>query len=124
MDNEAILQKLRYKPGAAVVLNAPDGYGLGVGNESGESLDFLLLYVHNAAEANEWLSRAAGMLKEDAVFWIAYPKSSSKVKSDLNRDSLNALVQNSTSYRAVSNVAVDEKWSALRFRRADLVKSR
>lgn len=124
MDNEAILQKLRYKPGAAAVLNAPDGYGLGVGNESGDSLDFLLLYVHNATEANEWLPRAAAMLKEDAVFWIAYPKTSAKVKSDLNRDSLNALVQNSTSYRAVSNVAVDEKWSALRFRRADLVNSR
>ncbi|WP_251577347.1 hypothetical protein [Paenibacillus sp. MER TA 81-3] len=58
------------------------------------------------------------------MFWITYPKQSSKVKTDINRDILAAMVQNSTTYRVVSNVAVDEKWSALRLRPQDKVKSK
>ncbi|GAA3399884.1 hypothetical protein ACFFNY_17710 [Paenibacillus hodogayensis] len=124
MDHEALLKKLRYKSGPASVLNAPVGYSLGIGTEADSPLVFLLLYVHNAEEANEWLPRTVPALAEDAVFWIAYPKQSSKVKTDLNRDSLWLLVQNRTSYRAVSNVAIDETWSAVRFRHADKVQSK
>ncbi|MEF3306023.1 hypothetical protein [Paenibacillus sp. GYB003] len=124
MDQEAIRKKLRYKGGSAAVMNAPDGYGLGVADAAGtDGHDFVLLYVHNAAEANEWLPRAIALLNDDAVFWIAYPKQSSKMNSDLNRDRLWALVQSMTSYRAVSNVAIDDKWSAIRFRREDRVKA-
>ena len=61
-------------------------------------------------------------LKEDAVFWITYPKQTAKFKADINRDSLYTLVQAKSEYRVVSNVAVDEKWSALRFRHKDKVK--
>lgn len=84
----------------------------------------MLLFVRDAAEAHEWLPRAVALLNEDAVFWISYPKQSAKIATDLNRDSLWALVQNSTSYRAVSNVAIDDKWSAVRFRHLDKVKSK
>ncbi|MFC5649655.1 hypothetical protein ACFPYJ_11085 [Paenibacillus solisilvae] len=61
-------------------------------------------------------------MNEDALFWITYPKQSSKVKTDINRDRLWAMVQDKSGYRPVSNVAIDEKWSALRFRHQDKVK--
>jgi hypothetical protein len=42
---------------------------------------------------------------------------------DLNRDLLAARVREQTPYRVVSNVAIDDKWSALRFRHEDKVKT-
>lgn len=121
-----LVKKLRYKEGRAVVINAPDGYRLGIEEEGALSgpYDFLQLFVHNAEETDEWIPKVMPLLKEDAVFWITYPKQSAKMKTDINRDRLAAMVQNKTSYRAVGNVAVDEKWSALRFRPVDLVKPR
>ncbi|SEG26972.1 hypothetical protein [Paenibacillus sp. UNC499MF] len=126
--SEELLKKLRYKEGRALVLNAPEGYRLGVEAETGsppeDKADFVQLFVNDGQEADEWVPKVIPMLREDAVFWITYPKQSSKVKTDINRDTLAAKVQNNTEYRPVSNVAVDDKWSALRFRRSDLVKSK
>jgi hypothetical protein len=124
--NQELLKKLRYKEGRATILNAPDGYRLGIESEeeTEEKYDFVQLFVNNAQEVDEWVPRVIPMLSEDAVFWITYPKQSSKVKTDINRDILARMVQNKTPYRAVSNIAVDEKWSALRFRHQDKVKAK
>ncbi|MFC4767494.1 hypothetical protein ACFO8Q_08980 [Effusibacillus consociatus] len=75
---------------------------------SGDKYDFILLFVNNAQEVGEWVPRVIPTLNEDAIFWIAYPKQSSKVKTDINRDILATMVQNKTPYRSVSNVAVDD----------------
>lgn len=72
----------------------------------------------------EWLPKVIRSLNEDALFWITYPKQTSKIKTDLNRDIVAALVQNETDYRVVSSVAVDEKWSGLRVRHQDKVKTK
>jgi len=124
--SEELLKKLRYKEGPALVLNAPEGYRLGIETEAAgreeDKAAFLQLFVNHGQEVDEWVPKVIPMLREDAVFWITYPKQSSKVKTDINRDTLAARVQNNTEYRPVSNVDVDDKWSALRFRRSDLVK--
>ncbi|MBD0383798.1 hypothetical protein [Paenibacillus sedimenti] len=123
---EELLKKLRYKQGQAIVLNAPESYKLGIeapGMPDGK-YDFVQLFVNNASEVNEWVPKAIPLLNGDAVFWVTYPKQSSKVKTDINRDSLWSLMESISSYRPVSNVAIDEKWSALRFRHKDLVKSK
>ena len=123
---EELLKKLRYKQGPALVLNPPEGFKLGV--ESGEDdLDqyaFIQLFVNNSDDVRNWLPKALPMLNEDALFWIAFPKKSSKTKTDINRDSLSKLVQELSPYRPVSNVSVDEKWSALRFRHQEKVNSK
>jgi hypothetical protein len=121
---QELLRKLRYKEGRAVVLNAPAGFQLGI-ETAGEitgSYDFVLLFVNNALEVDQCLPKAIPLLNEDALFWITYPKQNAKFKPDINRDSLFGLVQSKTQFRAVSNVAIDEKWSALRFRHLDKVK--
>ncbi|WP_136605817.1 hypothetical protein [Paenibacillus dokdonensis] len=125
MSNEELLKKLRYKNGHALVLNAPEGYDLAIESESSDSkAAFIQLFVNNAEQVHEWVPQAISRLAEDAVFWITYPKQTSKVKTDINRDSLWKLVESIAPYRPVSNVAVDEKWSALRFRHVDLVQSK
>jgi len=120
-----LLKKLRYKQGSAGIMNAPAEYQSLIeesDNESGKK-EFLLLFANNSEEVRTWFPKALSALMEDAVFWIAFPKKSSKVKTDINRDVLFRLVQDLSDYRAVSNVSLDEKWSALRFRHQDLVKS-
>jgi hypothetical protein len=126
--NEQLLSKLRYKEGAAAVWNAPEGYDLGIGipaERTEGAYDFALLYVNNYSEAEQWVPKVIPGLKEDALFWVSYPKQGPKAKEkpDINRDILAAWVQEHTPYRAVSNVAIDEKWSALRFRPQDKVKT-
>jgi hypothetical protein len=126
--SEQLLSKLRYKEGDAAVWNAPDGYDLGIGGNGKPAegaYDFALLYINNFREAEQWVPKVIPALKEDALFWVSYPKQSAKTKEkpDINRDILAAWVQDHTPYRAVSNVAIDEKWSALRFRPQDKVKT-
>jgi hypothetical protein len=47
--------------------------------------------------------------------WICWPKGSAHVPTDLNRD---ILFRHAQSYglQVVSNVSIDEVWSALRFK--------
>ncbi|MFC4766766.1 hypothetical protein [Effusibacillus consociatus] len=51
-------------------------------------------------------------------------KMSSKIKTDINRDKLWQLVDGTAGYRPVSQISIDETWSALRFRESDKVNSK
>jgi hypothetical protein len=122
---EGLLKKLRYKEGPAAILNPPEGYELGIETDNGEEkLNFVQLFVNNRLELENWLPRAIPRLNDDAIFWVTYPKQSSKVKTDINRDSLAEIVKDISTYRPVSAVAVDEKWSAMRLREKEKVKSK
>ncbi|WP_020615009.1 hypothetical protein [Paenibacillus daejeonensis] len=127
MINESeLLKKLRYKDGRAAVVNAPEGYELTLADSSdleGE-YTFLQLYVNQATDITEWVPKVIPHLVEDALFWICYPKKRLGFKPDINRDSLWTLVNEISDYRPVSNVAIDESWSAIRLRHRDLVKSK
>lgn len=124
MEQSPLTNKLKYKEGPAAVVNAPEGFSLGI--EADSSLDgtyqLVLGFVKNAEEATKWIPEIIAHLNDDALFWICYPKQSSKIKTDINRDSLWKLVEELTEYRLVSNVAVDDTWSALRLRHRDKVK--
>jgi hypothetical protein len=82
---------------------------------------FVLAFVKGQPE----VEKLAGTLEErapgDAVVWLAYPKGGSKrFKSELNRDQgwepLKKL-----GFDTVRQIAIDEDWSALRFRRAEFI---
>jgi hypothetical protein len=63
------------------------------------------------------------LLDGDAVSWFAHPKGTSKRdKSDVSHDSLWALL-GPLGIRPVRQIAIDDDWSALRFRRGEDVKS-
>jgi hypothetical protein len=121
---KSLADKLRYKQGRAIVLNAPDNFDLGVSTEKQleGKFDFLQLFVQNFKELEDWVPQVVEAVNEDAVFWICYPKQTSKLKTDVNRDSIGKMVQDTTEYRLVSNVAIDETWSALRLRLKSKVK--
>ena len=59
----------------------------------------------------------------DAVIWFAYPKGSSKKYTcEFNRDTGWAELAKA-GYEPVRQVAIDEDWSALRFRKVEHIKT-
>jgi hypothetical protein len=86
--------------------------------------EFSLVFVTRKAEVDLLSGPIAKLSKGDAIVWFAYPKGTSKkYKCDFNRDNgwerLWAL-----GWETVRAVAIDEDWSALRFRRSEFVKAR
>ena len=59
----------------------------------------------------------------DAVLWFAYPKGTSKrYTCDFNRDTGWQVIRGA-GFDSVRQIAIDEDWSALRFRRLQYVKT-
>lgn len=71
-----------------------------------------LIFAASAAEARAALSQHRDALAAPRGLWIAYPKGN---RADINRDTLWPIASE-YGLRPISQVAVDETWSALRFR--------
>jgi hypothetical protein len=56
------------------------------------------------------------------VLWLAYPKKSSGVKTDLSRDAGWPPLE-AADFLPVTQISLDETWSALRFRRRSEIKT-
>ena len=126
---DALLKKLNHKPGLAVtVLGAPPeiealleawSAETKVKRRLGGDEGFVLAFVRSAAELAERAPKLAAALANDGVLWLAYPKKSSKrYTTDLSRDA-SWQPLGDLGMEPVRQVAVDEDWSALRFRRAE-----
>jgi len=86
-------------------------------------IDFALVFAVNEHQLNGILRDVMPALKEDSKFWVAYPKTTSKIVTDLNRDSSWQQLT-SAGYETVSEVALDHVWSAARFERPNVKRSR
>lgn len=83
---------------------------------------FAIAFVKTQQEVDAVSQALANKLNGDAILWLAYPKGSSKkYKCDFNRDSGWATL-GELGFEPVRMVALDEDWSALRFRRVEYVK--
>jgi hypothetical protein len=130
----SIFEKLNLKnQDPIVVLNAPESFepelaalrGVKVLRDlkaSGE-IKFSLAFVTKQKEVETLAKTIAGRAKGDALVWFAYPKGTSKkYKSEINRDN-GWQVLGDTGFEPVRGVAIDEDWSALRFRRVEFIKT-
>ncbi|ULQ53844.1 YdeI/OmpD-associated family protein [Flavihumibacter fluvii] len=84
-------------------------------------IDFALVFAINEHQLNGILQDVLPALNDEAKLWIAYPKTTSKIVSNLNRDCSWDMVVNA-GYEGVRQVALDSVWSALRFKRAEQIK--
>ncbi|MGA2167665.1 MAG: hypothetical protein ABSG62_05595 [Terracidiphilus sp.] len=92
--------------------------------ESLPEIRFSLAFVTRQAEVDSLAPKIAALAKGDAIVWFAYPKGTSKkYKCDFNRDTGWAALK-SAGFETVRAVAIDEDWTALRFRRVEFIKSR
>jgi hypothetical protein len=115
----SVITKLQIKPGqSVVVLGRPDDVHLDV-ETTGEaaSADAVLVFVTTSGDLPGADAQAAiAAARRDALAWVAYPKGG-KLGTDLNRDTLAAAL-GEQGVRPVRQVAIDDTWSALRFRPA------
>jgi hypothetical protein len=125
MSLNPLAKKLAIKPHMRMrIVAAPDGYieslaplpnGAHITSAEDGQFAFVQLFATTAAalkQPAQQLLRDAG---EKTVVWVAYPKLGSRLAGELSRDRVRAILSD-LGWRAVSIVAIDEVWSALRFR--------
>ena len=117
----SVASKLQIKDGQRVLIaNKPSNVDLGlspvVTTDDPKTADAVVAFVTRSAELDDVAAAAIDAGHRDQLAWVAYPKAG-KLGTDLNRDSLNAAM-NEKELQAVRQVAVDDLWSALRFRPA------
>jgi len=116
-----------------VVINAPAGFEREVGalrdvsvvrdTQSAKEIEFSLAFVTTQKEIDAIAKNIARKAAGDAIVWFAYPKGSSKkYHCDFNRDH-GWEPLGKAGFEPVRMVAIDEDWSALRFRRAEFIKT-
>ncbi len=127
---EDLVKRLALKPGMSVlVINAPAGYveQLRAAFPEGEvhaleerpggkgHFDMVHLFALNRGELESFYNTAHAAMRPDSNLWISYPKQSSGIKSDLNRDSL---FRNLTSdgWQAMGQTSLGDVWSAMRYK--------
>ena len=123
----ALAKKLQIRAGHKVlVLDAPPGYldelgalpdGASLAHRATGTFDVVQLFARNGAELAKRAQHAIAAARPGAVLWICWPKQSSHVPTDLDRDRLWAQLE-PLGLRPVASVSIDEVWSALRFRPA------
>jgi hypothetical protein len=111
---------------------APDGYlnrltplpeGTEIVTKAAAAYDFIQFFAVRMAEIQKSVPSLLQHAAPGAVFWITYPKKTAGIDSDLSRDIL-AAAMTDKGWRPVSIVALDDVWSALRFRPIADVKSK
>ena len=130
-----IWEKLNLKDQQEIlVLNAPESLAPELARlpvltihhhiESVPQIAFALAFVTRLAEVNALAPSLAARAPGDPILWFAYPKGTSKkFKCDFNRDTGWATLKKA-GFDTVRSVAIDEDWTALRFRRTEFIKSR
>lgn len=127
MTGMSVAKKLLVKPGQHLALvNAPSHYagvlaplpeGVEVTDGLGRPVNAVHLFVNNMAELDRLVVPVLGALPPDGLLWIAYRKGGVKAGTDINRDILRKVMETMHGWRATTLVAIDEVWSAMRFRR-------
>jgi len=128
-----VARKLGMNPGMrGLIIAPPPGYlkllaplpdGLTVSSRAHGMYPFVQVFATSLSEISRFAQRLSKHAAPNALVWISYPKKTSKLAGNLSRDVIRKGMSG-TGWRAVSIVAIDEVWSALRFRPAGQVGSR
>lgn len=87
-----------------------------------KTVSFAVAFATKRAEVDALSKVLAAKAEGDALLWLAYPKGTSKrYRCEFNRDT-GWDVLRSAGFDSVRMVAIDEDWSALRFRRIEYIK--
>jgi hypothetical protein len=125
MADSSLAKKLGLKPGwRALILNAPDGYralldplpeGVDLTTTPDGTFDFVQLFAKNKADLAEYAPAAMAAVKPGGMLWISFPKKTSKIQTDISRDTGWDVIQQA-GWQGVFLISVDDVWSAMRFR--------
>jgi hypothetical protein len=120
-----ILKKLRVeKTSKILIINPPEGYlqlfsslvyDTDFHPESKGKYEFVQVFGTGRAQLEKLMMKVKEAGKYDCLFWACYPKGGGKIKSDLKRELVWECLE-LIGLRPVSQIALDEIWSALRGR--------
>jgi hypothetical protein len=95
----------------------PDGAVLV--RKAGTSADVIQLFVDSRAELEANLAQAkAALTGPKSSLWVTYYKGTSKIKTDIHRDSVNAYAH-TLGMEGIAMISIDDDWSALRLKVTD-----
>lgn len=118
-----LARKLGIKPGFQIALmNEPDHYkdlfddlpNDLVFDPDGNELDFIHVFITQRADLEALVRKMMPKLKKAGSLWISWPKGTSKISTDLNRDLIRETVLN-IGLVDVKVAAIDTDWSGLKF---------
>jgi hypothetical protein len=78
--------------------------------------DVVLLFAPDKAGLAAQLPALLKKAQKTAIIWVAYPKLTSSLAADLSRDVIHKLAPK-YGLDTVSQIAIDDDWSALRLKR-------
>jgi hypothetical protein len=126
MPGKSVAQKLFIRENCTVLLfNGPRGIRAALGalpagaklvTRSTKPVDLALIFSAKKAEMIALLRKAKPQLKEHGLMWAAYPKAG-QLNTDLKRETVWECGQ-AVKMQPVAQIAVDDVWSALRFKNA------
>jgi hypothetical protein len=116
-----IIKKLKFK-NHGIVLNSASNMeeefmklGFKTSFDKKQKSTNTLVFINNNKEYLDFLSNQLKYVEYDSILWFAYPKGTSKIKTDINRDTLRMTGEN-FGITTVTAISIDNTWSALRFR--------
>jgi hypothetical protein len=116
---------MKLKSGArAAIVDMPDGYlkelkplpdKVQVVEKLDGQFDWIQLFVKTRAELESQLPKAVRALKTESILWISFPKGSSKIQTDLTRDTGWDILK-TVDLKWINLVSVNDIWSAFALR--------
>lgn len=121
-----IIKKFKFRD-KAIVLNAPDDLekelvrnGFNTAFDKKAKSANTLVFINNNKEFVHFLGTQLKKIEPDSVLWFAYPKGTSKIKTDINRDTIRTTGEE-FGITTVTAISINDTWSALRFRPIEMV---
>lgn len=106
------------------VLEMIKGEGIEILDDiSSNPLSFVVSAGYEKEDFEKSLKNWIGKISDDPLVWLCYPKKSSKkYKSELSRETMWDIL-GSYNMEPVRQIAIDEDWSAIRYRLVNKIKS-
>jgi hypothetical protein len=82
-------------------------------------VDFALIFALNSNQLRSIFAELCPALKEDTKLWVAFPRQTSKIASDLNRPGSWDYMEEQ-GFETGDKVVLDYVWSAQRFHKSDI----
>lgn len=129
-----LFKKLNFSEQTSIaVLNGPDSFEKELAQLKGVTIvrklvkrsrvTFALAFATTQKQLDAASKSLAAAAEGDAIVWICYPKqSSTRYECEFNRDT-GWTVLGDEGFEPVRQVAIDEDWSALRFRKVEHIQS-
>lgn len=127
-----VYKKMKYKDQEKIlVLNLPEDvrdiiedFSNQIDKDINEKYNFIIMFAKELQDASKNVDEIVSALEGDGYLWFCYPKGTSKkYKSDINRNIAWDIFK-PYGYRPVSQVSINDDWSAMRFRDEKLVKTK